>query len=118
MMAEQHVAVGRHIIEPVIVSIGWCLSSGIDTQHPVGDEQGIEAEGDEVNAKSGDDQPCGADGLAAVQGNDAERDHAQRDNPRPEQLRLDPVPAGDQGTHQFPPIARLARDCCGLMTCS
>jgi hypothetical protein len=71
-MAEQHVAVGRHIIEAVIVSVSRCLPSGINTQHPVGDEQGVEAEGNEVNAQGGDDQPCGADGFAPVQGNDAE----------------------------------------------
>jgi hypothetical protein len=38
MMTEQHVAVRRYIIEAVIVPIGWCLPSGIDAQHPVGDE--------------------------------------------------------------------------------
>jgi hypothetical protein len=107
VMAEQHVAVGRHIIEGIIVSISRGLSSGIDAQHLAGDEQGIEAKGDEVNAKGGDDQPCGADGLAAVQRNDTKRDRAQGGNPRPEQLGLNAISSGDRGVHSFPPTSRF-----------
>src|SRR3984893_10824722 len=106
-MAEQHVAVGQNIIEVIVVSIGRCLSYGIDTQHSVDDEQGIEAKGNEVNAKSGDDQPCGADSLAAIQGNDAKGDRAQGGKPRPEQLCLNPISTGNQCVHSFPPTSRF-----------
>jgi hypothetical protein len=58
-------------------------------------------------AKDGDDQPCGANSLAAIQGNDAKGDLAQGANPRPEQLCLNPISAGNHCIHLFPPTSRF-----------
>ena len=63
MVAEQHVAVGRHVVEPVIVAIGRRLPRRVDAEHLVGDEQRVEAVGDEVDADRRDDQPGGVDRI-------------------------------------------------------
>ena len=86
MMAEQHVAVGRHVIEAVVVAIRRRRPLRVDAEHLVGDEQRVEAVGDEVDAHRGDDEPGGVDRLAAGERDDAECDRAQQDDDTPEQL--------------------------------
>ena len=53
----------------------------IDAEHLVGDEQRIEAVGDEVDAHRGDDEPGGVDRFAAGQRDDGERDRAEQVTP-------------------------------------
>ncbi len=65
MMSEEHVAIGRHVIEAVVATIGGRLSRRVHAQHLVGDEKTVEPIRDEVDTRRRDDEPCGIDGLAA-----------------------------------------------------
>src|SRR5208282_5808872 len=86
MMAEQHIAVGRHVIEAIVATIGGRLPRRVDPQHLVGNEQRVEAVGDEVDAHRRDHEPRRVDRLAAGEGDDAERHRAQQDDSTPQQL--------------------------------
>jgi hypothetical protein len=67
VVAEQHVAVGRHEVEAVVEFIGRGLALGVQAHHLVGDVQAVEAVGDQVDADGGDDHPDRVDGFAAVE---------------------------------------------------
>ena len=86
MMAEQHVAVGRHVIEPVVVAIGRRHALRIDAERGLDDEERVEAIGDEVDADRGGHQPHRVDRFAARQRHDGEGHGAQESHPDPGQL--------------------------------
>ena len=54
-------------------------------QHPSGDEQAVEAVGDQVGADRGGDQPDRVDRLAPAQRHDAQRDRAEHGDQQPDQ---------------------------------
>ena len=85
VVAEQDVLVGRHVIEAVVVLDGRRDAVRVEPQHRRGDEQAVEAVGDQVDADGGDDQPDGVDGFAAVQGDGAERERADDGDRQPAQ---------------------------------
>ena len=58
----------------------------IEPQHAVGDEQAVEAIGDQVDADRGRDEPDRVDRLAAAQGDDPERERAQNRDAQPAEL--------------------------------
>ena len=88
MVAEQHVAVGRHVIEAVVAPIGRRLPRRVDPERAVGDEEAVEAIGDGVDADRGDDQPGGVHRLPARQRHDREGNRANHRHRGPRQLRL------------------------------
>ncbi len=55
-MAEQHVLVGRHVVQAIVVDHRRVAGS-IQLHHLVGDEQAVEAVGDQVQRNRGDDDP-------------------------------------------------------------
>jgi hypothetical protein len=73
VVAEQHVLVGRHVVEAVVELVGRGHAARVQAQHFVGDEQAVEAVGDQVDADRGNHDPDRADRLAAVQGHHAQR---------------------------------------------
>ena len=89
MVAEQHVAVGRHVIQAVVMAVGRGRTLHIDAEHLVGDEQRVEPVGDEIDAHRGDDQPGGVDRLPTGECDDAERNRAQHGDGCPEQFGLE-----------------------------
>src|SRR6266404_4371947 len=107
MMAEQHVAIGRHVIERVVMPVGRGLPRRIDAEDLVGDEQGVEAVGNKVDAHRRDDEPCGIDGLAAAQGNNPQGNCADNDDCRPQQLRLNRIGWHCQRVHRYPPAGHF-----------
>jgi hypothetical protein len=70
MMTEEHVLIGRNVIETVIMARGRRLSRTIDSECPVGDEQSIKPIGDEIDANRGDDQPRGVDRFTSIERHD------------------------------------------------
>src|SRR6476469_6042249 len=85
-VTEQHVAVGRHVIEAAIVLVGRGLPRRVNAQYLFGDEQRVKAVGDEVDAHRGDDEPCRVDALAPAESYDPERKRTERDHCSPEQF--------------------------------
>ena len=86
MMAEQDVAVGRDVIEPVVVAIGGRHALRIDAERAFDDEERIETVGDEVDADRGGHEPGGVDRFAARERHDGEGHSAQESHPDPGQL--------------------------------
>ncbi|MNT71338.1 hypothetical protein D3C72_2098140 [compost metagenome] len=72
MVAEQHIFVGRHVVEAIVVLEGRRHATRVQAQHLVGDEQAVETVGDQIDADGGDDDPDRADRFAALQGDDAQ----------------------------------------------
>ena len=72
MMAEQHIFVGRHIVQAVIQTHGRCEPIGIQTHHVFGDVQGIKAVGNQVNRYGRSHDPQGVDALALGQCNNTQ----------------------------------------------
>ena len=70
MMAEEHVLIGRNVIETVIMTSSRRLPRAIDPERPVGDEQPIKPIGDEIDANRGDDQPRGVDRFTSIERHD------------------------------------------------
>ncbi len=89
MVAEQHVLVGGHVVQPVVVAPGRRGAPGIQPQHALGDEQAVVAVGDQIDADRRDDDPERADGLAARQRDGAERPGAEHGDAEPHQVAAD-----------------------------
>ena len=71
VVAEEHPAGGRHEVAAVGQPLGRRGPAVVEAEDPVGEEAAVEAEGDEVGADGGEDEPGGADRLAPM-----ERQHA------------------------------------------
>jgi hypothetical protein len=71
-MAEEDVAVGRNVIEAVVVTICGRGPRRVDAERAVGDEQSIEAISQEINTHRGDDQPRGIDRFTPIERDDPE----------------------------------------------
>ena len=100
MMAVEDVAVGRDVIEPVVVAIGGRHALRIDAERARDDEQRIEAVGDEVDADRGGHEPRRVDRFAARERHDGEGGGAQESHPDPGQLlaqfhKSPPAPSPD-----------------------
>ncbi|MNR57621.1 hypothetical protein D3C85_1784400 [compost metagenome] len=67
MMAEQHVFVGRDVIQAIVVDHRGRGPGRIELHHLVGDEQAVEAIRDEIDGDRSDDDPQRIDGLTAAQ---------------------------------------------------
>src|SRR5215470_14186992 len=83
VMPVEHVAVGRDVIETVVMTNGGRRPRAIDAERPLGDEKAVEPVGYEVDANCGDDQPCGIDRFAPVERDNRERNRAQYSDPCP-----------------------------------
>ena len=68
VMAKEDVSIGGNVIEAVIVTVGGRRPRRIDAEHLVRHEQRVEAVGEEVDAKGGNNEPSRADALAPAQG--------------------------------------------------
>ena len=82
-MPEEYVAVGRDVIETVVMTKGGRRPRAIDAERPLGDEKAVEPVGYEVDANRGDDQPRGIDRFAPIERDDRERSRAQDSDPGP-----------------------------------
>mmetsp|Transcript_1545 Transcript_1545/g.2514 ORF Transcript_1545/g.2514 Transcript_1545/m.2514 type:complete len:727 (-) Transcript_1545:200-2380(-) len=83
VVAVEHMLVGGHVVQAVVVLPGGRLALGVQPQHPVGDEQAVVAVGDQVGAQRGGHDPQRADRLAAAQGHGGEGHSAEDGNARP-----------------------------------
>jgi hypothetical protein len=86
VVAEQHVAVRRHVVEAVVVFIGRGLATGVEAHHLLGDIQAVEAVRDQVDADGRDDDPDRVDGFAALEGDVGERGCAYERKRSPSEL--------------------------------
>ena len=77
-MAKQHVLVGRHIVQTVVVPSRRRHAAAVDRQHPLGDEEPVVAVGDKVDAHSRDHYPERVNLLAPVEGDVTEGAGAQQ----------------------------------------
>jgi hypothetical protein len=93
VVAEQHVLVGRHVVQAVVVAVRGGLAVGVQPQHLVGDEQAVVAVGDEVGADRGGHHPQGVDAFTTGQGHGAERECADHGHDQPHQVAADAVHA-------------------------
>ncbi len=73
----------------------------IHAQRAVGNKEPIEAVRDEIDAHGGHDQPGRVDGLAPIEGNNAECNSAQQCDCCPQQLRLPTGRIVDVCAHGF-----------------
>ena len=84
VMAEEHIFVGRHIIESVGQTMRGGRTRGIDAQHPARDEGRIETEADQIDANRRGHEPERVDALAARDGERVEREQSGRADSDPE----------------------------------
>ncbi|MOA22506.1 hypothetical protein D3C78_1430650 [compost metagenome] len=92
MVAEQHVLVGRHEVQTVVVEHRRGGPGRVQLHHLGGDEQAVVAVGDQVDRHGGDHDPQGIDGFAAAQGDDAQ-------GHRPQHRQGEPGNLTDQSIH-------------------
>jgi len=79
-MAEQHVLVGRHVVEAVVVLDRRRHPQPVELHDLAGDETAVEAIRDQIHADCGDHDPEGTDALAVRECDRAECERAkQRD---------------------------------------
>src|SRR5690606_29214672 len=106
VVAEQHVLVGRHEVQPVVAQHRRRGARGVKPQHPVGDEQPVVAVRDHVDGNGGHPGPQRIDRLAAAQGDSAQAERAQQRQRCPGNLRKslhESSPAGVRlGSSCFP----------------
>ena len=111
MMAEQDIAVGRDVIEPIVMAIGWGHAPRVHAVGLGGDEQRIEPVGDEVDADRRHDQPGGVDRLPRVRARQRRRKSRPRRRPpstsafratSPFPLRLGAWPFASSGRSRIP----------------
>ncbi|VVP49882.1 hypothetical protein PS874_05173 [Pseudomonas fluorescens] len=83
VVTEEHVFVGRHEVQAVIVEHGGRSAIGIELHHFIGDEQAVVAVCNEVDGDCSDYDPEGVDGFAAAQGHDTQRERSQDSHGKP-----------------------------------
>jgi hypothetical protein len=93
MVAEEHVLVGGHIVQPVVVPVRGRHALAVEFEHAVGDEEAVVAVGDQVAADGCDHDPQGTDGLASGQGHGPQRKGAGHGHDKPHQVAADAVHA-------------------------
>ena len=90
VVAKQHPAVRRHEVVTVIEALGGCGAAGIETKDAVGEKLRVEAVCDSVGADGGNQEPGGADRLAAGERQDAEGGGAECRDESPTENRQRP----------------------------
>jgi hypothetical protein len=83
VVAEEDPPRGRHEVAAVLQPLGGCGAAVVEFEHALGEKAAIEAVGDEVGPDGGEDEPGGADSLAAVEGDGAPRDGAGQGEAQP-----------------------------------
>ncbi|MNP03784.1 hypothetical protein D3C76_956800 [compost metagenome] len=83
MVTEQHVFVGRNVVQTIVIEHSRRGPSGIELHHFVGDEQAVVAVGNEVDGDGCNDDPQGVDRFAAAQGHDTQRNRSQDSHGKP-----------------------------------
>jgi hypothetical protein len=82
VVAEQHVFIGGHVVQAIIVHNRRGGAIGVQLHHRAGDKQAIVAVGNQINRDGGHHNPQGIDGFAAMQRHRAQRECAdQRHQP-------------------------------------
>ena len=87
MMARCHPLVGRTEVAAVVEALGRSRAAIVEAKHRVSEVARVEAIRHQVGAYAGDDEPPGADGLAARQGQHAEGGRAEHRNHYPDRNR-------------------------------
>ena len=72
VVAEQHVLVGRHVVQAVVVDHRRSGAAGVQLHHLGGDVQAVVAVGHQIHRHRSDDDPQRADVFAAAQRHHAE----------------------------------------------
>jgi hypothetical protein len=96
-MAVKHPLVGRHVIHAVVVPDRWSGSAVVELQHALGDVFAVEPVCDEIDGKRGRDEPHGAHGLAAPEGQRGECESADDGDGDPDENRHDLIHVGSLG---------------------
>lgn len=68
VMAEQHVAVGGNVVEPVVELVGRRLARGVERKHVVCNKLAVTGVSDQIDADGGGHDPDGVDRFAALEG--------------------------------------------------
>ncbi|CAH0326638.1 hypothetical protein SRABI106_04727 [Rahnella aquatilis] len=68
VVAEQNPFIGRHIIQPVVTTLGRCHAFVIKFEDFFGDKQAVETVGNAVTGNGSDHQPQGVNMFAPAQG--------------------------------------------------
>ncbi|MCY1402099.1 hypothetical protein D9M71_172310 [compost metagenome] len=72
VVTEEHVLVGRHVVQAIVVDDRGRGPVGVQLHHLGGDEQAVIAVGDQIDGDCRDDDPQGVDGFAAAQCHDSQ----------------------------------------------
>ncbi|MCY1549279.1 hypothetical protein D9M68_854390 [compost metagenome] len=91
MVAEQHVLVGRDVVQAVVVDYRGGRPGGVQLHHPHGDEQAVVTVGEQVDGDSGNHYPQGVDRFAATQRDDTQGTGAGHGQHCPGQVAQDAV---------------------------
>ncbi len=83
MMTRCHPLVGRTEVAAVVEALGRSRAAIVETKHGISEVARVEAVRHQVGAYAGDDEPPGADGLSARQGEHAEGCRAEYRNHDP-----------------------------------
>ena len=86
VVAEEDGFIGRAIVEPVVEALSGRQPVRIEAQHALGNEQAVKAEGQQIAADRGGDEPDGVDCFAARQRQDAERSGSEQGDAQPTQI--------------------------------
>jgi hypothetical protein len=78
VMAEQHVFVGRYVVEAVVVFDGRRHPQPVELHHLAGDETAVEAICDQIDTDCCDHDPQRADAFAVRKCDRAEREGAEQ----------------------------------------
>lgn len=70
VVAKQHVAVGRHIVQAIVINDRRRRARRVKLHHLLRDIQAVIPVGDEVHGNRRHDDPQGTDVLTAAQGDD------------------------------------------------
>jgi hypothetical protein len=87
MMAEEDPFVGRHKVAAIVVPFRRSGARIIECKNFRRNKRRIQAEGDKVATKRGDDKPHGIERFAAVNGNRAESARSQKRHDNPSENR-------------------------------
>jgi hypothetical protein len=71
VVAEQHVLVGGHVVQAIVVELRRGGAGRVELHHLGGDEQAVVAVGDQIDGDRRDDNPERVDGFAAAQSHDS-----------------------------------------------
>ena len=83
MMTEEHEAVGRHVVEPVVAADRGRPAGGVGPEDRGRDEAAIETVGDGIDADRGDHDPERVHRLAAMERENGQGQRAKHGQSRP-----------------------------------